>query len=45
MREENLRKGPWYEEEDERLKAFVAVLGARRWDSVARISGLYMDED
>ncbi|KAL2933443.1 Transcription factor MYB27 [Bienertia sinuspersici] len=40
MGEENLRKGPWYEEEDERLKAFVAVLGARRWDSVARISGL-----
>ncbi|XP_021753641.1 transcription factor MYB27-like [Chenopodium quinoa] len=40
MGEENLRKGPWYEEEDERLKTLVAVLGARRWDTVAKISGL-----
>ncbi|XP_021774351.1 transcription factor MYB59-like [Chenopodium quinoa] len=40
MGEENLRKGPWYEEEDERLKTFVTVLGARRWDTVAKISGL-----
>lgn len=39
MRIENVRKGPWYEEEDERLKTFVAVLGARRWDTVAKISG------
>ncbi|CAO2824145.1 unnamed protein product [Amaranthus hypochondriacus] len=40
MKEENIRKGPWYQEEDDRLKAFVTLLGARRWDSIARISGL-----
>ncbi|KAK9755564.1 hypothetical protein RND81_01G035000 [Saponaria officinalis] len=40
MRADNMRKGPWYEEEDERLKAFVAVLGERKWDSIAMASGL-----
>ncbi|GAB4856602.1 hypothetical protein Ancab_014518 [Ancistrocladus abbreviatus] len=40
MREGNLRKGPWSEEEDERLKAFIALLGGRQWDSLARASGL-----
>ncbi|CAL5350917.1 unnamed protein product [Camellia sinensis] len=40
MEDEKLRKGPWYEEEDERLTAIVAVMGERRWDSVATVSGL-----
>ncbi|KAA8518699.1 hypothetical protein F0562_016527 [Nyssa sinensis] len=40
MQEEKLRKGPWLEEEDERLTAIVALLGERRWDSLAKASGL-----
>ncbi|KAL7195659.1 hypothetical protein ACSBR1_035822 [Camellia fascicularis] len=40
MEDEKLHKGPWYEEEDERLTAIVAVMGERRWDSVAKVSGL-----
>ncbi|CBI30159.3 unnamed protein product, partial [Vitis vinifera] len=40
MQGENLRKGSWLEEEDERLTAFVGLLGERRWDSIARASGL-----
>ncbi|XP_038694902.1 transcription factor MYB27 [Tripterygium wilfordii] len=40
MHEENLRKGPWLEEEDERLITYVTLLGERRWDSLARSSGL-----
>ncbi|KAF5471886.1 hypothetical protein F2P56_008650 [Juglans regia] len=35
-----LRKGPWVEEEDERLTTFVSLMGERRWDSIARASGL-----
>ncbi|KAK4481104.1 hypothetical protein RD792_011975 [Penstemon davidsonii] len=38
--EGKLRKGPWSEEEDEHLASAVAVLGERRWDSLARASGL-----
>ncbi|XVF55541.1 hypothetical protein PTKIN_Ptkin06aG0044100 [Pterospermum kingtungense] len=40
MQGESLRKGPWHEEEDERLITFVKLLGSRRWDYVARVSGL-----
>ncbi|KAK8621801.1 hypothetical protein V6N13_081234 [Hibiscus sabdariffa] len=40
MRGESMRKGPWHEDEDERLITFVKILGSRRWDYVARISGL-----
>lgn len=40
MQGENLRKGSWLEEEDERLTAFVGLLGERRWDSIARASGM-----
>ncbi|KAH9621137.1 hypothetical protein KSS87_014520 [Heliosperma pusillum] len=40
MKAEKRQKGPWYEEEDERLKALVSILGDRRWDSLARASGL-----
>ncbi|GMJ02974.1 myb domain protein 27 [Hibiscus trionum] len=37
---ESMRKGPWHEDEDERLVTFVKLLGSRRWDYVARVSGL-----
>ncbi|XP_059643370.1 transcription factor MYB27 [Cornus florida] len=41
MQEEGkLHKGPWFEEEDEQLTAIVALLGERRWDSLAKASGL-----
>nr|AKP06174.1 MYB6 [Diospyros kaki] len=40
MQGEELRKGPWLEEEDKRLAASVALLGERRWDSLAKASGL-----
>lgn len=36
---QELRKGPWLEEEDERLIAVVSVLGQRRWDALAKASG------
>lgn len=39
MQGEGLRKGPWHEEEDERLISFVKLLGSRRWDYVAQVSG------
>ncbi|KAK9153875.1 hypothetical protein Sjap_001355 [Stephania japonica] len=41
MQEDSIvRKGPWLEEEDERLATFVTLMGERRWDSIARVSGL-----
>ncbi|KAL2250672.1 transcription factor MYB27 [Sesamum indicum] len=40
MQEVELRKGPWLEEEDEQLASAVAVLGERRWDALAKASGL-----
>ncbi|GER45441.1 myb domain protein 27 [Striga asiatica] len=40
MQKTELRKGPWIEEEDEQLAAAVAVLGNRRWDALAKSSGL-----
>jgi len=40
MEEETLRKGPWLEEEDEKLAAAVASLGERRWDALAKASGM-----
>nr|XP_018633117.1 transcription factor MYB27-like [Nicotiana tomentosiformis] len=40
MQEEKLRKGPWLEEEDERLASVIAILGERRWDALAKASGL-----
>lgn len=40
MQGENLRKGPWLEEEDQQLTAYVELLGERRWDSIARASGI-----
>ncbi|CAN8254653.1 unnamed protein product [Cochlearia groenlandica] len=39
-KEETLRRGPWLEEEDVQLIKFVTLMGERRWDSLARFSGL-----
>ncbi|KAL1221786.1 Transcription factor MYB27 [Cardamine amara subsp. amara] len=39
-KEETLRRGPWLEREDEQLVKFVTLLGERRWDSLAKVSGL-----
>ncbi|CAL0321417.1 unnamed protein product [Lupinus luteus] len=40
MQGEYLRKGPWFQEEDETLIRFVNHLGGRRWDSLAKVAGL-----
>ncbi|XP_071724177.1 transcription factor MYB59-like [Rutidosis leptorrhynchoides] len=40
MVQEETRKGPWTEQEDLRLVSFVQVFGDRRWDSIAKVSGL-----
>ena len=45
MQGESLRKGSWHEEEDERLITFVKLLGSRRWDYVARVSGIIHKEE
>ncbi|KAG5556825.1 hypothetical protein RHGRI_007171 [Rhododendron griersonianum] len=39
MEEEELRKGPWFVEEDEQLTAIVEIMGEKRWDSLAKASG------
>lgn len=41
MQDQNLRKGPWFEEEDEQLTTIVGLLGERRWDALAKASGIY----
>ncbi|KAG9157159.1 hypothetical protein Leryth_004847 [Lithospermum erythrorhizon] len=38
--EEEVRKGPWTEEEDGQLAFYVNLFGDRRWDFVAKVSGL-----
>lgn len=38
--EMELRKGPWTEEEDSMLRAYVNIHGEGRWNAVARLSGL-----
>lgn len=43
MQGEHLRKGTWLQEEDEQLTSFVARLGERRWDSLAKVAGMYED--
>ncbi|XP_065856845.1 transcription factor MYB27 [Euphorbia lathyris] len=37
---DNLRKGPWLEEEDEQLVSFISLFGERKWDFIATASGL-----
>lgn len=38
----NLHKGTWHQEEDEQLISFVTRLGERRWDSLAKVAGMYV---
>ncbi|KAG9453651.1 hypothetical protein H6P81_006555 [Aristolochia fimbriata] len=40
MAQEETRKGPWTEQEDLRLVFFVGIFGERRWDFIAKVSGL-----
>jgi len=35
-----VRKGPWTEQEDMKLVWFVRLFGERRWDFLAKVSGL-----
>ncbi|XP_042476907.1 myb-related protein MYBAS2-like isoform X2 [Macadamia integrifolia] len=37
---EETRKGPWTEQEDLQLMCFVSLFGERRWDFIAKFSGL-----
>ncbi|XP_020583081.1 myb-related protein MYBAS1-like isoform X2 [Phalaenopsis equestris] len=37
---EEKRKGPWTEQEDLQLVCFVSLFGERRWDFIAKVSGL-----
>ncbi|PKU82852.1 Myb-related protein MYBAS2 [Dendrobium catenatum] len=37
---EGIRKGPWTEQEDLQLVCFVSLFGERRWDFIAKVSGL-----
>ncbi|XP_020693119.2 myb-related protein MYBAS2-like [Dendrobium catenatum] len=38
--EQGTRKGPWTEQEDLQLVCYVSLFGHRRWDFIAKISGL-----
>ncbi|XP_030537413.1 transcription factor MYB59 isoform X1 [Rhodamnia argentea] len=40
MVQEEARKGPWTEQEDFQLVCFVGLFGDRRWDFIAKVSGL-----
>lgn len=40
--EDQLRKGTWLEEEDERLISYVQLMGEKRWDALAKASGAYI---
>ncbi|KAH9610965.1 hypothetical protein KSS87_006056, partial [Heliosperma pusillum] len=40
MVHEEVRKGPWTEQEDVQLACFVGLFGDRRWDFIAKVSGL-----
>ncbi|KAF7120428.1 hypothetical protein RHSIM_Rhsim13G0087000 [Rhododendron simsii] len=40
MAQEEIRKGPWTEHEDVQLVFYVNLFGDRRWDFVAKVSGL-----
>ncbi|XP_051134566.1 transcription factor MYB48-like [Andrographis paniculata] len=37
---EEVRKGPWTEQEDSQLVLYVNLFGDRRWDFIAKVSGL-----
>ncbi|XP_058748445.1 transcription factor MYB48-like [Vicia villosa] len=40
VQSEEVRKGPWTEQEDFKLVSFVGLFGDRRWDFIAKVSGL-----
>lgn len=40
VKDESCRKGPWTEKEDMVLVNFVHLFGDRRWDFIAKVSGL-----
>ncbi|CAN1283019.1 Transcription factor MYB48 [Linum perenne] len=40
MIQDEIRKGPWTEQEDILLVNFVHLFGDRRWDFIAKVSGL-----
>ncbi|KAL2470445.1 Transcription factor [Abeliophyllum distichum] len=40
MVQEETRKGPWTEQEDVQLVFYVKLFGDRRWDFIAKVSGL-----
>ncbi|KAH0663335.1 hypothetical protein KY290_029254 [Solanum tuberosum] len=40
MVQEEMRKGPWTEQEDVQLVFYVKMFGDRRWDFLAKVSGL-----
>lgn len=40
MVKEEMRKGSWTEQEDLHLVCFVRLFGERRWDFIAKASGL-----
>lgn len=40
MVKEEMRKGSWTEQEDLHLVCFVRLFGERRWDFIAKVSGL-----
>ncbi|KAK4763766.1 hypothetical protein SAY87_013204 [Trapa incisa] len=43
--QEEIRKGPWTEQEDFQLVCFVGLFGDRRWDFIAKVSGLKVAGD
>jgi myb proto-oncogene protein len=45
MMQDEIRKGPWTEKEDILLINFVHLLGDRRWDFIAKVSGLKVAGD
>ncbi|KAF7823567.1 transcription factor MYB59 [Senna tora] len=40
VHQQEFRKGPWTEQEDFKLVSFVGLFGDRRWDFIAKVSGL-----
>jgi myb proto-oncogene protein len=45
MMQDEIRKGPWTEKEDILLINFVHLFGDRRWDFIAKVSGLKVAGD
>lgn len=45
QQQEEVRKGPWTEQEDFKLVSFVGLFGDRRWDFIAMVSGLKVAGD